>query len=222
MPLAQQAIELHRDNVPRFRAVDTGNLAAAGTTLTIPVPRNVADGQLLIMVVSLRGGSGVTGFACTGWTSLLSSNQSTNVQLNVLYRLAASEPASYAPTWTGSNLAVGTIMAISGWDGVAPTITSQANTGSPSAATAPTITPSRSPSLLLMITGVSAGITLFTANPALTKRIDAKSTAGASNTALAIADEAIRYQAATGTRTMAMSGTGNNIGAAVSINRPVA
>lgn len=209
---------LHRTRrPPRFRNSTSAGTSAAGTTITISVPTGVLDGDLLIMAVALRGGTGVTNFACTGWTSLLSSNQGTNVQLNILYRVAASEPANYSPTWTGSFNAAGAIYAASRWDMVAPALTSQANTGSPAAMTAPSITPSNSPALLLLIGGSASGVTCTPAT-GMIERVDVKSTDASNNGALTIDEEVTRVASPTGTRAVTQSGGANSIAALVSVN----
>lgn len=88
------------------------NNGVGGTTITMTLPSGVANNDVLIMHITVVGGTGTTITTPTGWTLLTSMtvNSTTALQQTMFWRLASSEPASYAVTIT-SNKASGTISA---------------------------------------------------------------------------------------------------------------
>ena len=76
---------------------------AAGTTLTVPKPANVAQGDLLVSCLSLNGGSITTTGAPAGWTRLAAVTTIANPKVYGYYKVAtASESASYSWTTTST------------------------------------------------------------------------------------------------------------------------
>jgi hypothetical protein len=195
-----------------FRSAAGSGTVAAGTSLVIPVPPGVQNGDVMLAAVAVRGGSGVTGLAIPGWANLFTTNQSTNVQLGVFFKVAASEPANYTATWVGSFNAAGGIYAASRAVAASPLNGNQANVSSVNV-TAPSISPTVPP-LLVFVGGMSAGAT-FTPPPTMQERLDVKSTAGATNAAITFADEFIGVAGATGIRIAVADSAGGNVGALV-------
>lgn len=199
-------------NVATFRNADSSGTAAAGTSLIIPVPAGVQNGDVMLAAVAIRGGSGVSNLAIAGWANLFTTNQSTNVQLGVFFKVASSEPASYTATWTGSFNAAGAIYAAYNANQGTPTNGNQANAPSVNVV-APSVSPA-APALLVFIGGMSASVT-FTPPGTMQERIDRASTAGATNAAITFADESLGSGGATGTRTAVANGSGGNVGALI-------
>ena len=197
-----------------FRDAASSGTVAAGTSLVIPVPAGVQNGDVMLAAVAVRGGSNVTNMAIAGWTNLFTTNQSTNVQLSVFFRVASSEPATYTATWTGSFNAAGGIYAASGAQTGTPLSGNQANASSVNV-TAPSISPSGT-GLLIFVGGLSAGAT-FTPPPTMQERIDVKSTAGATNAALTFADETLIAAGSSGTRVAVANAAGGNVGALIAL-----
>lgn len=197
-----------------FRGAAGAGTSAAGTSLVIPVPTGVQNGDVMLAAIAVRGGSGVTNMAIAGWTNLFTTNQSTNVQLSVFFKVASSEPTSYTATWMGSFNAAGGIYAASGAQTGTPLSGNQANAASVNVI-APSISPS-GPALLIFVGGMSAGAT-FTPPPTMLERLDVKSTAGAANAALEFADEILTTGGATGTRVAVADASGGNVGALIAL-----
>jgi len=195
-----------------LRGVNSSGTTAAATSLIIPTPVNVQNGDVMIAAIAIRGGSNVTNLAIDGWgAALFTTNQSTNVQLGLFFKVASSEPASYTATWTGSFNAAGGIYAAYNAATGTPTNGNQANSPSVNVV-APSIAPV-SGGMLVFVGGMSAGAT-FTPPGTMQERIDRVSTAGAANATITFADETIG-SGATGTRTAVSTASGGNVGALV-------
>ena len=87
-------------------SVSQATNTTASTTLTIPEPANVAQGDLLVSCLSLNGGSIATTGVPAGWTRLAAVTAIANPKVYGYYKVATeSEPASYA--WTTTSTASG-------------------------------------------------------------------------------------------------------------------
>lgn len=107
----------------------------ATTTLRIPKPANVAQGDLLVGCVSLTGGTIAAAGVPAGWTVLASVTNIANPKVYGYYKVAtASEPADYAWTTT-STTSGGGIARYTGTSGP----DAAATTGSGAAASSGTI-----------------------------------------------------------------------------------
>lgn len=206
-------------NAPQFRNAATASTAAAGTSLQVAVPAGVKDGDVLLFGIAIRGGSNVTNLDVANWAPLFVTNQSTNVQTAVFFRVASSEPANYTATWTGSFNAAAAIYAAYNAATASPTNGNQANTSSLNV-TAPSINAGTGPVLLVFAGGMSAGAT-FTPPPTMAnrERADVKSTAGATNAAFTFADE-VSAGGATGTRVAVSDSAGGNVGGLIAFALP--
>src|ERR1035437_4016848 len=90
-----------------FHAATGSNNAGGGTTIVMTMP-TVSNGDILIMDISVVGGTGSQLITATGWT-LLNHYSGSVLQHDILWRIASSEPASYTVTIVASKKASGTI-----------------------------------------------------------------------------------------------------------------
>ena len=101
-----------------YRLAQPSNNGAAGAaSITMTMPGGVTNNDLLFMHIAARGGSNMTIATPGGWTLLRNVNNGTFVRLATFYRVASSEPGSYAVTFGGttpSQQAVGAITAYYG------------------------------------------------------------------------------------------------------------
>ena len=114
-------------------ATAAGNNGTGSTSVTVNKPTGTAEGHVMLAVVGVRGGSGVTVSAPAGWTQINTNNSGTTLRSTTFYKVAgASEGSSYTFTWSGSNKASGVISTYSGVDTSSPinAQASQANSSS--------------------------------------------------------------------------------------------
>lgn len=113
---------------------------AVGTTVTLPKPANLADGQHLIAVLRNRTQSAVALTLPSGWVALATIPGASGVSNTVVaikaVTDAASEPASYNFVWATSSSIVG-VMAIA--TGLASTAVQATGTAAALAGTAPAV-----------------------------------------------------------------------------------
>ncbi len=117
----------------------TKTAANSGTSLSLSVPIGTLNGHVLIAAVGIGVVETITPPA--GWTSLVAQS-GTNINAQIWYRIASSEPASYAFSWTTSTRYGAGMLAYSGVDtstpsdctpsaagdtGIAPSITTTTN-----------------------------------------------------------------------------------------------
>src|SRR5436305_15015941 len=99
------------------------NAASAATSVAVNVPSGVVNGDLLLALVSVSGGSATSITAPSGWT-LIGTKTDTGSGAGhegeaVYYRLASSEPAGY--TWQcGPAATINVIHAA--WSGTDPAL----------------------------------------------------------------------------------------------------
>jgi hypothetical protein len=118
------------------RGVTKGN----GAPLTLPVPANVVNGDVLI--VAIECSYGVPDLPA-GWTLLRQGVRSpNNYSLTVLRRVASNEPASYTLTFSGGGQGYATMEAFVGVDNATPedVVSPLASVGSGTTITYPNIT----------------------------------------------------------------------------------
>lgn len=117
--------------VAASRASTPPNLSTdfAGTTVVVPVPAGVLDGDVLLCGVSWQSGAAPT--APAGWTLLIT----VSGFMRVYSRVAAAEPASYTWTAFSSGTARGGVMTAHRYAAIGDTASS-ANTS----AVQPTVT----------------------------------------------------------------------------------
>lgn len=117
------ALEIISDRIS-FRSATTAFDDAAPTSKVISVPAGVIDGDMLIMAVAVRNASGSTTINTpSGWTKTLGGAGTTGtsfIRHDIFWRVAASEPANYTPTWSQAADCAITILAYRNVDGVDP------------------------------------------------------------------------------------------------------
>jgi len=93
----------------------------SGTTVTATMPAGVTDGDVLLMSVYAHySGSAPTITDPAGWTLLTSANGGAYDLQKVYWRVASSEPGSYAITVSDGSVGRGAIAAFSGADTTQP------------------------------------------------------------------------------------------------------
>lgn len=198
-------------------ATTTGNNGAGSTTISIANASSDRN-QLLLAVVSARGGTGVTITPPSGWVLINTIDSSTNLKSATYYRVQAAtgEPTSYDFTFSVSQKATAVMAAYSGVDLGDPVNVNarQANTAT-TTATAPSVTTTVANTMLVAMYGKAQAST-FTAGSGMTLRDQTTSTGGGNaNTKVASALQDILQPVAgaSGTKTMTTStGTGVSIG----------
>jgi PKD repeat protein len=99
-------------DTPTFRAASSAANPTA-TTLTIPAPSGVVNGDVLVASVDVRGNPTIT--APTGWTLIRLDLIQNSFRKATYYRVATnSEPANYTWSFSSSLAASGGILAFSG------------------------------------------------------------------------------------------------------------
>ena len=179
----------------------SGNGTTTGATVS--VPGGVADGDLLILTVATSTNSAsspATHNTPSGWT-LITSLARGGQRSSAFWRIAASEPADYSPTWssqTGGHLL--TINRFTGAAASSPIDVSGTGSANSSTATAPTVTTTVADTLLCAIYSHTAtGGNKFSQPPGMTERWDIAGTGG-NGPGVALDTEAVSAAGATGTR----------------------
>ncbi len=139
-----------------FVDVDT-DLVDPGTSLTLTVPAATQAGDLLLTVVSLRGGSSQTITAPAGWNLELRTDNGTDLAQAVYWRLAQASDAGTAVTWSGwsSEEAVGGLLVYRGADSVSPIDVSGAQIDNDKKITAPSVNATSTDPLLVLAFGIA-------------------------------------------------------------------
>jgi hypothetical protein len=200
-----------------FRSAGSISSSAATTSLAV-TPGTIVAGDVLVLILSARGGTGVTGVSApAGFNSVRRDNRGTSTAVQVWTKTASSESGTYTVSWTGSNNANLAILAYSGVDTSAPVdvsgSTGGASTANPATPDVTTVTPN---TMLLAIISVGSGGT-WTAPGTMTERVDAPSTAASNNQTLGVFEEVIAATGATGTRTATVSTAGQYVATAIAL-----
>jgi len=157
--------------------------ATSTTTITLNVPAGVVNGQLLLAVLTIDGGSSATITPPAGWTLANRTNSSTLIAQGLYYRIANTEPASYS--WTTSNRNSSAVMAAySGVDPNTPLIgvATRASTSTTSSLAGATVSPANETAFALEFVSTrntTAAVTVNTVSSGYTLRADVSNTASA-------------------------------------------
>lgn len=188
-----------------FGSVATATAASNTTSLTIARPSGTTAGDLLILVLSKDGSGAVT--TPTGWTL---SNEGACAgdacRLGVFWKVAAaSEPATYSVSWTGSEQAAGAILRYTGADTTTPINAVSAGTGSSDTPTAPTATTTVANTRVVRIYGADDDDLSATPYPSgHTGRFNIESAGGNGTCSAGSADQVQAAAGATGTAAFAL------------------
>jgi Tfp pilus assembly protein PilX len=171
------------------------------TTFTINKPAAVVDNDVMLLVVYTEDATVVTPSVAGSWTLIDSIANGAVFRMHVYYRLAASEPASYAVTWGGTSIAAagGMIVAYSGviTSGSPVDVYSKLANGFVTTNTATGVTPVGTTDMLVFLGTHSVSSATLTPPGGMTERND--------TFALYAADQLLASNAATGNKTATLS-----------------
>lgn len=168
-----------------FRGASTYDKGGSGDPWTdVTVPTGVQNGDIMIAVLAASTGTRVMTVPAT-WTQVTGSpvtSPGSDTVMYVLYRVAASEPASYTFDWDASAGGCACIVAYRGGDVLIP-IDNQAagNFASTATPTGPALTPRSGNCMVLAIyaTDQAAGGVTWTPPNGYTERVDFQDAGGA-------------------------------------------
>lgn len=188
--------------------------AASETTLVVPVPSGVQDGDVMFLAVFLTASSGsIT--TPGGWTPIYANSvpaSSTSSHASLFWRVAASEPGSYSVT-VSSGRGSASIVALTGVDTTTPLDATDVAVDSAAGltVTAPSVTAAAATMLLSWFGGRVLGngyLATWTPDGAETEQVDVGSAVAAtSNSSHELATQDVS-SGATGTRAAVAGGTG--------------
>ena len=143
----------------------------AATTLTLPRPANVAQGDVLVSCVALNGGTIGAAGVPTGWTPLASVTAQPNPKVYGYYKVAtSSEPASYSWT-TSSTTSGGSIARYSGAGGLDTSATS-ASGAAASSGSVPGVTTTTPNAMLVGCMSVNSSSVTLTSPTGMSQAIE--------------------------------------------------
>ncbi len=150
------AIAVPAKAVVSFVDLDTDSVDP-GTALTLTVPATTEVGDLLLTVVSLRGGSSQTINAPAGWTLERRTDNGTDLAQAIYWRLAQTSDPGISYSWSGwgSDRAVAAILVYRGADGISPIDVSGAQADFDKKITAPSVTATATDPLLVLAFGIA-------------------------------------------------------------------
>lgn len=191
---------------------DTGT--GAGTSLNFTTPTNTQLNDVMIAVISVRGGTATT-ITATGWTLINSNNSGTNLKSSVYYRVASASEGAQTFSFA-SQKASGIIASYSGVDTADP-INAQANVvnGSSASMTAPSITTTVPNAMLVAMYSAMNGSAMGpTGGSGMTLQATAASSGGntTTRTSTGLQDAVQVSPAVTGTKTLALGTAAISIG----------
>ncbi|MFF2345876.1 phytase [Pseudarthrobacter sp. NPDC058119] len=153
-------------------SVSQATNTTAATTLRIPKPANVAQGDLLVGCVALTGGTIGAAGVPAGWTGLASVTSIANPKVYGYFKVAtASEPAEYAWT-TSSTTSGGGIARYSGASGPAAAATS-ASGAAASAGTVPAVATTTANAMLVGCMSVNSSSVTLTSPDGMNQAVEA-------------------------------------------------
>jgi myo-inositol-hexaphosphate 3-phosphohydrolase len=143
----------------------------ASTTLSIPKPANVIQGDLLVGCLSLNGGTVTATGVPAGWTRLAAVTTIANPKVYGYYKVAtASESASYLWTTT-STTSGGGIARYSGASGL-DTVATSATGAAASSGTVPAVTTTTSNAMLVGCMSVNSSSATLTSPAGMTQAVE--------------------------------------------------
>lgn len=174
-----------------FVAASTAQTAAS-TSFTIAAPSGAADGDLLVMLVSARGGTGVIITTPSGWLQVSNSSttSSTLIRSSMYYKYYSSGDTTYSIKMSTSQKAAAVISAYRGVETVDPVDRSSSaakTSASPMVANSVTTT---LPNTMTVTAFASTRATTFTAGSGSTMRGTTATSGGntATNTTVGLQD----------------------------------
>ncbi|WP_307609192.1 phytase [Pseudarthrobacter sp. W1I19] len=144
----------------------------ATTTLTVPKPANVAQGDLLVSCLALNGGTVAATGVPAGWTRIAAVTAIANPKVYGYFKVAtASEPASYSwmTTSTTSGAGIARYSGASGLDGVA----TSASGAAASSGTVPAVTTTAANAMLVGCVSVNSSSVTLTSPAGMSQAVEA-------------------------------------------------
>ena len=204
---AQAAITL----VGSSTSVTSGGGGGTATSLAVNVPAGIVAGDVMLAQVSVRGGTGTTISAPSGWTQIVVDNSGTALQQGLYYKVAGTEPLSYSWGFSSSQRAAAGIIAYRGVDSLAPInafSTSNASSGTSVTAQAFTTTVSNAQIVGFYTTGT---VSSFTPPAGMTEQYDVTGAAGPNGVAIEAADAVQPTAGSSGNQTATAANSAPNI-----------
>lgn len=186
-----------------------------GTSITVTAPSGIQNGDLLVAVVVRSNTSGFTITPPTGFNAQCFENTADNT-LVIASKVAASESGNYTFTWSGT--ATDTAAAILVYRNATQvnTVGSKASSGSASAITASSITPTFRGVLVGAFATPTVSRTVTSAPSGMTQRAFVNA-----NATLAVYDQSPQEASASGSKAITFSGAANIAGILLQItNEP--
>ena len=187
-----------------------------GTSLSLTVPNLAQAGDLLIAVVSLRGGSTQNMTAPSGWT-LIRRDDIDSFSQAVYWRYALGSDPGSIYSWSGwsSERAVAAMLVYRGVSAVNPIdISGGQTTASSKTITAPSVTATSVDPLLVLVFGIVApGANIAVPGGGPTRRVEGLSAgSGSTGLTLDVVDKPMTGTGATGAYSANANKTADNIG----------
>jgi hypothetical protein len=152
-------------------SVSQATNSTASTTLTVPKPANVAQGDLLVGCLSLNGGSITATGVPAGWTRLAAVTTIANPKVYGYYKVAtASESANYSWTTT-STTSGGGIARYSGASGLDSAAASSAGAAAASG-TVPAVTSTAANAMVVGCMSVNSSSAALTPPAGMTQAVE--------------------------------------------------
>ena len=199
-----------------FRAAASAFTNGA-TTLTIPVPAGVQQGDVVVAAIGVRGNPTITPPA--GWTLLVNTPNGTTMREAAFVHVvgATAEPSSYSWTFSASQPAAGGMAAYSGANTAVTVFAGQANPSSTSI-TAPSVS-TFEPGDMLIGMFATAATTTIAPPGSMVERAEAATASGGKTlkVTLEVSDELLSASGATGTRVASAGAAAVNIGTTIAL-----
>lgn len=202
--------------------VANGTNSVNGTSLTLQVPAAATANDVLVAIISLRGGAGQTINTPAGWNLQRRDNNGNDLAQAVYWRVAQAGDAGASVTWNGWNSvrAVGAILVYSGADVSlsTPIDVSGGQLGNSTSITAPSVNSTTANPLLVLAFGQAAGSRSITSPAGASARVNSLQTGSTSNgVTMSVADAMFLGVGPTPVFTAASDLSGNNLGQVIAI-----
>ena len=193
-----------------YRSITTGAMTGGGASgITLTKPAGTTDGDFLLTRVALHSGTATVN-TLAGWTGFISIVYNTNMHEQLFWRIASSEPASYAWTFSTNARGVAEVVAFTGVNAI--DTNNNTNTTATSTLVAPSLTALTANEMLVCFFSQADGAGApFSQPTGMTEIADHTSGANKSHTAGSVNYQAITASGATGTRTSTSSSTEDSI-----------
>lgn len=198
------------------RSASSAENGAGDTSLSLTMPSGSISGDVLVAIVTVKGGTGVTITPPSNWTQRTTNNSTTNIKSATFTASRITVGAGpYSFGFSTTSKAAGVVVAYTGVDDADPVNVSgsQANASS-TTMTAPSVTTTVPNTMLVGLYGSGTSAT-FTAGSSMTLEAQSTSSGGGSGgtkVTSAVQDILQAGAAASGTKTMTSNAAAVSIG----------